>query len=1085
VRTSRRRPLLRGAASLLATVMLAGLAPSASAAPPGGASRIDPSLVRLDPVTGLASVVFESGQYLTGPSRKSAEDVVLGYLNKHRADFGLDADALHSLEVTRNVTTEHDGAHHVVLGQVVDGIRVHQAHVTAVVDKDGRLVLVSGRLAETTTAGSVNLTAGDAIGRAAERAGAPKRNAPAGSATKDKGKHVYQNDYAPDLAGATPLSAELVWVIQADRSLKPGWLTEVELSSSTWNETLVDAASGAVLAEESRYRHAGPEGTVFTGEHPDNSPPRSVEVFSGINGTWVTDRNTSGNNVNAYQDRNDDDANNEYQTQTPASPDANYQHFNYGFTDAWRNATDVTDVGALDADIDAAITQLFYYTNVMHDWLWGFGFQEDDGNFQVTNFSGDGSGGDPVLAEAQDGWDFGCADGDAPDPDRCLNNANFGTGNADGGTARMQMYVWVTGNPQNPSRDGDFDGDVIAHEYGHGLSNRLVPGGISGDINQGGSLGEGWSDAVSFLKWGDAVVGDYATSNTATGVRSVAYDNSNRTYGTYNTGVTSPHFNGEIWASALYDVRLQLGINTTAQLMLDGMRNIGTGPNASFLDARDGIFAADMTNNGGANQCALWTAFAGRGMGENAVDAGFHSAQVDNTDIPAVCLPTADADGPYVTPEGTDVTLDGSGSAPGSDPSAGAITAYDWDLDNDGAYDDATGVAPSFTAVGQDGAYPIGLQVTDAFGNTDTDTSTVTVTNVGPIVDIDAITPIDEFGTATISGTISDPGWLDDLSATIDFDDGNGAVALTGVEENTRPDATLTFSVDHQYGDDGTFVVEIVAFDDDTSTSATENAVVGNVDPTAVIDSAGEQVYDGVSAFIVEAGEDLTIPASSEDPGSDDLTFTWDWDDGTTSSETSLVNPPLLDPLKSPTVQPRDVELSKTHAYGDACVYDLTVTVEDDDGGSSVDSAAVIITGNADVSKGHGWWLNQYRVKDSNDFSAAELDCYLEIVRFFSLVFDAGYPANRAGAALILNAPAKAPETVIFDQHLLGAWLNFANGSVKLDTQVDTDGNGTLDSTFGAVMFTAETIRINPASTSAEIKAQKDIVERIATQSGG
>ena len=276
------------------------------------------------------------------------------------------------------------------------------------------------------------------------------------------------------------------------------------------------------------------------------------------------------------------------------------------------------------------------------------------------------------------------------DPDRCLNNANFGTGNADGGTARMQMYVWVSGG--DPSRDGDLDGDVIAHEYGHGLSNRLVPGGISGGINQGGSLGEGWSDTISFLKWGDAVVGDYATSNTTTGVRSVAYDNSNRTYGTYSTSVTSPHFNGEIWASATYDVRLLLGIDTTAQLVLDGMRNIGTGPNASFLDARDGILAADMTNNAGANQCALWTAFAGRGMGANAVDAGFHSAQVDNNDLPPECLPTADADGPYVTPEGTNVTLDGSGSTPGSDPSAGAITSYDWDLDNDGQYDDATGV---------------------------------------------------------------------------------------------------------------------------------------------------------------------------------------------------------------------------------------------------------------------------------------------------------------------------------------------------------------------------------------------------------
>ncbi len=84
----------------------------------------------------------------------------------------------------------------------------------------------------------------------------------------------------------------------------------------------------------------------------------------------------------------------------------------------------------------------------------------------------------------------------------------------------------------------------------------------------------------------------------------------------------------------------------------------------------------------------------------------------------------------------------------------------------------------------------------------------------------------------------------------------------------------------------------------------------------------------------------------------------------------------------------------------------------------------------------------------------------------------------------MLNSPAKAPADVIFDQQALGAWLNFANGSVSLGTPVDSDGNGTLDSTFGAVMLQAEQVRINPASTEAQIKAQKDVVERIATQSG-
>ena len=111
-----------------------------------------------------------------------------------------------------------------------------------------------------------------------------------------------------------------------------------------------------------------------------------MTAFTGLDGSWVAGTTTSGNNANAYLDRDDDDANNEYQ------PTAADQHFNYAFTDAWRTTIDVDSLAALDADRDAAITQLFYYTNVMHDWLYGHGFDEASGNFQVDNFGRGGSG---------------------------------------------------------------------------------------------------------------------------------------------------------------------------------------------------------------------------------------------------------------------------------------------------------------------------------------------------------------------------------------------------------------------------------------------------------------------------------------------------------------------------------------------------------------------------------------------------------------------------------------------------------------------------------------------------------------------
>ncbi|MGC5221219.1 M36 family metallopeptidase [Micromonospora sp. DT81.3] len=1055
-------------------------APDEDAGPPG---------ISLDPASGRV-VADPTGQPFTAASESSPADVALGFVRGNAADFGLTADAAAQLYVQKELSLS-TGATSVHLGQRVDGLRVRDAVMTAVVGADGALISAAGFLAPGDGTGTTaKLTAQRALDVAADAQDAEASRPLREAATKTAAPREYPNVYAEGVTQPAPVTAELVWYPDAKGTeLRLAWLTDIESSDQAWFETVVDATTGDILDQRSRYAHAAPGGDVFREQHPEaTGAVRQATSFSGINGTWVADRTTSGNNVNAYLDRNNDNSNNEYQPQTPANGDPGFQEFDYAFTDAWRTTADVDSVPALDADRDAIITQLFYYTNVLHDWLYTHGFDEASGNFQVDNFGNGGSGGDAVLAEAQDGWDMGCVNqmGTPDDPSddvpiRCLNNANFGTP-GDGASPRMQMYMWA--EPDRPFRDGDMDGDVIAHEYGHGVSSRLVGGGTLGydGGDQRGALGEGWSDVVSYLKWGDAVVGEYVTDNATTGIRSVAYDNSNLTFQNYNTNSVSGHGNGQIWASAVYDIRAQLpgGVEPMATLVLDAMK--ATPANPTFIDARNGLLTAD----GGANRCLIWSAFAGRGLGVDST-TGVDTVPTASAAIPPECEPTADAGGPYVTPEGTDVALDGTGSAGGSDPSAGAITAHAWDLDNDGQYDDATGATPSFTTVGQDGVFTIGLEVTDAFGNTATDASTVTVTNVAPTVTIDAIAPIDEFGTVTITGTVTDPGWLDDLSATISFDDGAPAVAVSGAEENARPDATIAFSVQHQYGDNGDFTVEVCAADDDTVDNCdTEVAAVANVAPAATIDTSGEQVYDGVSAFILEAGEELTVPAGSTDPGSDDLTLTWEWGDSSSDSVTSLVNPPASDPAKSPSVQPRDIALEASHTYGEACFYELGVTAEDDDGGASAtDTAAVLITGNATVSKGHGWWLNQYRVKSSNDFTPAELQCYLDIVGYLSLVFDEETDAStRSAATLVLNNPAKSPAGVIFDQHALGAWLNFANGSVSLSTPVDTDENGTLDSTFGAVMLTAETVRVNPASTSAQIKAQKDIVERIAVQSG-
>jgi extracellular elastinolytic metalloproteinase len=56
--------------------------------------------------------------------------------------------------------------------------------------------------------------------------------------------------------------------------------------------------------------------------------------------------------------------------------------------------------------IDAAVTNLFYWNNIIHDVFHRYGFDEKAGNFQENNFGRGGIGGDAVIANAQDGSGF-------------------------------------------------------------------------------------------------------------------------------------------------------------------------------------------------------------------------------------------------------------------------------------------------------------------------------------------------------------------------------------------------------------------------------------------------------------------------------------------------------------------------------------------------------------------------------------------------------------------------------------------------------------------------------------------------------
>ena len=78
------------------------------------------------------------------------------------------------------------------------------------------------------------------------------------------------------------------------------------------------------------------------------------------------------------------------------------------------------------------------------------------------------------------------------------------------------------------------------------------------------------------------------------------------------------------------------------------------------------------------------------------------------------------------------VAFDGTAS---SDPDGDALT-YAWDLDGDGAFDDAAAATASFTYT-QPGTYTATLQVTDPSGATGTSSVTISAGNTPPTAVID------------------------------------------------------------------------------------------------------------------------------------------------------------------------------------------------------------------------------------------------------------------------------------------------------------------------------------------------------------
>lgn len=656
-----------------------------------GFSQQNPSIAAdYDLTTGATRTLYNRTGYLTEASttEASALEIALAFVNQNTELLGLDAADVATFEITDNVFTRVTGTTRIYLRQTFQGLPVYNGQLQVTVNRDGRILGVNNLflpgLARAAGDQHAAFGAAHAVAQAAEHLGLEASGIElVGTPSGLEQRTTLQADGLSQDA----IEAELMWLPIRRGEARLVWRFQVRtLDDQNWFDFTVDANTGKVwtridwVAAGTSHRVA--EYPAESLNHLPTPPPADgrpvvatpADPTASPNG-WHDDGTTQftitqGNNVNAYEDSNG--------TNSPSTPQP--------------------DCGAgLDCDFDfpidfgtqepatyqdAAVSNLFYWSNIIHDVQYQYGFDEPGGNFQVNNFGNGGLGTDDVQAEAQD-------------VGNC--NANFGTP-PDGARPRMQMF---TCNNVSPARDGDFDNGVIIHEYGHGISNRLVGGpnntGCLGNSQQGG---EGYSDW-----WGlayTAEVGDAGTDKRGIGtylfgqpidgdgIRPQPYSTdpaiNNYTYESMN-GLSVPHGVGSVWAQAawevywalvdvhgfdidLYDAMGGAG-NQRAMLYVNaGLQNSICSP--AFTDVRDGMIQAAVDNFGGEDVCLLWETFGEFGLGTDAVSGGPNStAPTNGFEIPVECLceegqtiPVADAGGDQVACVGQQVTL-GTPALPG------------------------------------------------------------------------------------------------------------------------------------------------------------------------------------------------------------------------------------------------------------------------------------------------------------------------------------------------------------------------------------------------------------------------------------
>lgn len=325
----------------------------------------------------------------------------------------------------------------------------------------------------------------------------------------------------------------------------------------------------------------------------------------------------------------------------------------------------------------------------------------------------------------------------------------------------------------------------------------------------------------------------------------------------------------------------------------------------------------------------------------------------------------------------------------------------------------------------ENGTYPVSIRISDAENASSSAAFSVHVGSVPPTVTVNATSvTVAEGETARVSGTVSDPG-VDSIDLT----------ATTGTI--TRPtNNTWTWTFNTTDGPDQSQRITIQATDDDGGANASRfDLTVTNVPPTVTLDLQASGIED----------TPLPLDAVIEDPGTQDThTATVDWGDATRASV--------------PVDQAANT-LTTTHSYATGGIYTVSLTVTDDDNGTTTEAATTTITHivSMDVKPDNG---------DATDPLTTTQNGVVPVVIQTTTEFDAttvNVSSLRFGAPDTIEAGGGA--TPVHDGH-----LEDIDADGDLDLIVHLRGETGLDTNDDHVNITGQTTTAVPLTGTDSIR---------------